>query len=437
MRNASHTFRRTYLFASDRLLLGCVAFYALTAIFEGPLRLGLFRVGAGSALYVRDLVIAVPVMVAVAAWLAGQASAVPVPAVLGLLLAHLMIGIFTLPSTFQALFGLKIFLPLLCGVAIAPLLRKQPDALIKFCRLTLVATAIGVGLNLFVDYPWIGLSYDTAFGETSAARQWWSAGELRLPGFTRGSTAAASIALVCLVPLLLRSTSWKVRAGWILLASATIFLTTSKGPMMTIPALVIEIVLLTRFNSLRPSLVYIWSAAVVCLAVPLIAVNSGASHDDVPRILHSFIDRIVDIWPRAFELLDWQSLLWGRGLGGIGTPQTFGEWARVNSADNFMVYILVAFGVLGPLYVVAIVLRVSRVTAEGALGPFELHLSHAWLLVWFVHGFTTNMLEDAIATLSFGVIVGSVMGVPARQPSSVRQSDYVPRRWSRPGAYGS
>jgi hypothetical protein len=397
------------VFGSDRLLLACVLGYVATVVFEGPIRLGLHSVGAGSLLYVRDLAIAIPVLCAVVSWFMGQANTAHVVGISALLLVHLAIGLFGLPSMFQALFGLKLFLPLLGGLAVAPVVASRPDGLVRVSRFVFLATALGVGTNLFFDYPWIGLSYDTAFGETTAARQWWSSGELRLPGFTRGSPVAASIALLSLTPLLVQPSRLRLRLFWLLVAVGTIYLTTSKGPMMALPALVVQLMLLQYVRSTKASLVHIAAMAMLCLLIPLTTVQFQISEHRVPALLQSFAQRVVDVWPHALDLLDWWQVAWGRGLGGIGTAQTFGEVLRTNPGDNLMVYLLVAFGVLGPLYVALFLVRLSRFSAHRSPRDFELGLMHAWTTVWLVNGFTTSMLEDAMVGVAMGIVLGTVL----------------------------
>jgi hypothetical protein len=409
MNVVSTPFPRAYVFGSDRLLLACTLGYVATVVFEGPIRLGLHAVGAGSLLYLRDLAIAIPVFSAVVSWFMGQANAAHVAGIAALLLVHLAIGLFGLPSAFQALFGFKMFLPLLGGLAVAPVVASRPDSLVRVSRFVFLATALGVGTNLFFDYPWIGLSYDTAFGETTASRQWWSSGELRLPGFTRGSPVAASIALLSLTPLLVQPSKLGLRLCWLLVAVGTIYLTTSKGPMMALPALVVQLVLLQYIRSIKASLVYIAAMAALCLLIPLTTVQLQISEHRVPAVLQSFAQRVVDVWPHALDLLDWWQVAWGRGLGGIGTAQTFAEASRANPGDNLMVYLLVAFGVLGPLYIALFLMRLSRFTPYHSARDFDLGLMHAWTTVWLVNGFTTSMLEDAMVGVAMGIVLGTVL----------------------------
>jgi hypothetical protein len=402
---------QVYPYLSDRFLLGCVAVYLATIIFEGPLRFGLYTVGGGSLLYARDLVAALPLAAAVAGWFTGAAVSVPVAAVLGILLVHMLAGLLQLPVPFQALFGLKTWIPFLMGMSIAPLLPGRQQILIRLSFIALLATAAGVLVNIFIEYPWIGLSYDTAFGETTGAKQWWTGDGLRLPGLTRSSVAAAGIALMSLGPVVSSKIGWAVRTLCIGLAGVTIYLTTSKGPLLAIPILLVQVTLLTTLRSKLLSGTFVATLAALCLVLPLTLTYLKPNRNGTPDILSSFMDRIEDEWPKAFRLFEHPGqVLWGRGLGGIGTAQSFGsEAAHQNSADNLMVYLIITFGIVGPLYVAIYVYRMLKYTSTREHDDFGLRLTHAWTAAFIADGIVTNMIEDAVTSATFGVLVGTVL----------------------------
>lgn len=407
---------QTYPVLSDRVLLGCVAIYLATIIFEGPIRFGLASVGAGSLLYMRDVLAVLPLVVAVAGWFAGYAVSTPVAAVLGILLLHLLIGLLQLPTAFQAFMGLKMWLPTLLGMSIAPLLPSRQGLLIRCSAVALFATAAGVLVNIGVEYPWIGLSYDTAFGETSGAKQWWSEGGLRLPGLTRSSVAAAVIALMSLGPVVASRIGWRLRIACIALAGVTIYLTTSKGPLIAIPLVLVQVLLLTGLRSKLLSGTFLGLLTIFCLVTPLTLTYLRPTRKGMPEILSSFMDRIQDEWPRAFRLIEHPGqVIWGRGLGGIGTGQNFGEPLFFNAADNLMVYFIITFGLLGPIYMAAFVYRLTRYTSEREFDDFGVRLTHGWAAAFIADGIVTSMVEDAVAGVTFGALLGLLL-LPHERP---------------------
>lgn len=413
-----------YRFASDQQLLACLLIYVGTIVFEGPLRWGLHMVGGESLLYVRDLLALAPAAVAVMAWFSGQASAAPVVGVLALLLVHLFIGLLSLPAAFQAVFGFKVWFPLLLGLAVAPLVEARRESIVWWCRAALLATALGVLVNIVAEYPWIGLSYDTAFGETGGAKQWWTGtdGALRLPGLTRSSVTAATICLLALPAVLAAPGGWWRKSAWVALGWLAIYYTTSKGPLMAVPGLIANVVLLHGFGSTVASALLLIALTLLCVGFPLTAVQLGARKEGVPDVLHSFVERMADEWPRAFRLLSHEGqALWGRGLGGIGTAQSFGEWSRQNAGDNLMVYLIILFGALGPLYVGACVYRLIKFASARDDRDFHVRFTHGVMTAVLVNGFTAGTIEDAVACVALGVVLGIAMAPqPLTAPFSVQ-----------------
>src|SRR5262249_5922156 len=116
----------------------------------------------------------------------------------------------------------------------------------------------------------------------------------------------------------------------------------------------------------------------------------------------------------AFALLtEPGQILWGRGLGGIGVGQNFGEWAKSDAADNLMVYLLVTFGMLGIAYVVAFLFRFANYTVRGPRDDLVLCCVRGWTALWFGYGLTTNMIEEPMMNLTIGVVFGTIFGVAA------------------------
>jgi O-antigen ligase len=138
----------------------------------------------------------------------------------------------------------------------------------------------------------------------------------------------------------------------------------------------------------------------------------------------SFVERIQDMWPRAFDLFaSPMQVLWGRGLGGIGTAQTFDEWNRANAGDNLMVYVLVTFGIFGLAYIAIFLGVLFRFLESRTSDDLIARMSRGWVIVWLSFGLTTNMLEEPMTNMVIGMTFGWVFGV-GRAPST----GIVPRR---------
>jgi hypothetical protein len=409
MRQAQPSF---YWFGSDRLYLGGAALVLLSYVLEAPLRFGLSALSLHSLIYLRDAWVLLTAALITLSWLRGQVSAtlfVGVSCVLGV---HTLIGVLNCPAIAQPLFGFKQFLPLLLGLSIAPLLQARVRQVSIFAGVCFGLTALGVLLNVWVDYPWIGMSYETAAGTMEVSKQWWSDAGLRLPGFTRASYLAAQLMPLCLVPLLSQRLGRIVRLGLYASAAAIIWLTTTKGALTGVLALALSDVCLS-LPGWSPLLgVLLAGEFATCLALPLIAVQIGPLAAPVPGWAQSLMERIGDMWPRAFELYDGAlSVVFGRGLGGIGMSQNFGESFRFNAADNLMVFLLVTFGLLGPIYLGIVVARLAAFCKHLPIEPVT-RWAAGWIVILLAIGLTTGMLEDPVTSVSLGISLGLLARSP-------------------------
>ena len=419
---------RVYRFGANRTYLLVAAATLLSYALEGPLRYGLQLVSLESLLYVRDLFAVTVIAMAVGSWFAGQPTAAPLLAVIVVLILHTLMAVMSVPTPFQALFGLKIYLPFLLGFAVSPLLRSYTTGLLRLAGFVFLVTAVGVGINVFVRYPWIGADYVSAFATTAAATQWWaSGGVLRLPGFTRASFTAASMMLVSLVPIMAGRTRWPVRLLGFATAVWVITLTTSKGALMALAAAALDAVLFYGVHAPGVANMILVGWALLCLSVPLITLQLSLGSQPVPEWLTSFMERIEDMWPRAFKLFEHPlQALWGRGIGGIGTAQNFGEATRANAADNLMVYLLVSFGVFGVLYVSLFLLKALQyVHAQDPANSLG-RCVRGWTIIWLTYGLTANMIEEACINLTIGAVFGLAFG--QLEPQRRRMGSLTARR---------
>lgn len=427
MRRASscnaHTASSFYKFLSDRVLLTVAAVAFWSSAVEGPLRFLLHSVSAETLIYLRDLLGLGALVCVVLSWATGQREAAPPVVALAILLGHTLIGVLQLPSAFQALFGFKIFLPFLVGLMVAPLLRVRDQLLFKTACAAFWISAVGVFANVFFEYPWIGLDYETAFGTTQVSRQWWvTGGIMRLPGFARASYSAAAIMLVSAVPALLNRGATLHKSAVVIAGTGAIVLTTSKAPLIGFVVLLADALLVYRlrlralYQGVPPVL------AALGVVMPLIAVQLNLANLQVPEILLSFMQRVSEMWPGAFALFSGPGeVVWGRGLGGIGTAQGFGgEWQLSNSADNVMVYLLVSLGLAALVYMGLLVLRVFsrlQVTA-GSPANQDRYATwvRSWFVVWLANGLTSNMIEEPVSNMVLGLLVGFAFA-PRPEPS--------------------
>jgi len=402
-----------YIVGTDYFYLACAAIVIVSYVVEAPLRYCLGVVGLGALIYARDGIDALCVGCVLLSWLLGQRTASLMVAVCCVLCVHTLVGVITLPSALQPLVGLKTFMPGLMGLCVAPLVFSRPSALIRFSAYCYGVTALGVLLNYWMEFPWVGLSSSGPLGqELELSKQWWATdGSLRLPGFTRASILAAQYMLVSVVPLLAVATRPLVRLGLIAVAAGTIMLTTTKGALTGLALIALCDALIRSPNLAGLISPVLMGTGMFGLGLPLIGIQLGRATGPVPGWANSFMERIGDMWPRALELYDgpW-SVLFGRGLGGIGVGQLVGESARFNAADNFIVYILVCFGLPGLFYVGLLLTRFA-VQLRLARRELSTRCSAGVLAMLLGVGLTSDVVQEGVSILvvfaMFGLLLAS------------------------------
>jgi hypothetical protein len=394
-----------------RLYVWAALAMALSYIFESPLRFLLLHAQVPTLIYMRDVAALALIGFAVFAWMTGERRLFPVMVALYVLFLHLLCGVLLLPGVIQPLLGLKVFFTFLFGMAAAAAIAARGPALLRLSLLAFLATAFGVFLDKFVEFPWAGQAYASAIATVQVTREWSSGGVPRLSGFARASFDAATIVLILMVPILASrwNTLWRISL-WAL-GFATIWLTTSKGALLALLALAVWRVLEGFRAAKQWVLAWILFFAGCCLALPLAATQFGfgVRRGNVAGWLSSFMDRVDYMWPDALAgWLEHGYLVIGRGLGGIGFPQLGLEWWRYNAADNLMIYLLVSFGLLALVYVGVFLLGVARTfTVTPAQAFFPLCV-RGWAVVLFSYGCTSNMVEQPLMNLVIGVCFGAV-----------------------------
>lgn len=395
------------------LLLG----YAVDA----PLRYGLSFAHLESLVYLRDLFFVAYVGLTVLRWAFGEKQNFPVVAMLYLLGVHLFFGVANLQSLIQPLMGFKVVLAFVFGFACCRVLFVSEKRVYQAAWVIFAIAVSGVLINYFVVYPWAGAMLESGIGQAALTREWTAGGVRRLAGFSRASYDAASIILV-LLPIVLYSLRRHLLVGAVTfsLAFAATALTTSKGALMA------EAVLLAWIAARRvlgvgfSDKVFVWGAATVTTVFPLASILAGVRawsmrNDAFSWWFSSFHERMYRMWPDALtNVTDHGNVILGRGLGGMGFPQYFGEAARYNSADNVSVYMYVVFGLLGLFYLAWIYRACLTVGSSNAPEVIKF-AAPAWALFCAVYGLTTNMVEQPF----YCIALGSAVGIAAMRTSAV------------------
>jgi hypothetical protein len=384
---------------------------AVTYLFEGPTRYVLMLAHVPTLIYLRDVAAFALVAFAVSSWLAGERRLFPLVVAVYVLLLHVLCGALTLPSVVQPVLGLKVFFTFLFGMAASGALAGRAQLFPRLALVAFIATVCGVALDVVIDFPWAGETYESALATVQVSREWSSGGIPRLAGFARASFDAATIVLVLIVPLL--ANRWNVLFRAMLWATAfvTIWLTTSKGALLALAALAVWALMEGHAALKRLILPWIAGFAAICVALPIAATQFGfgVRRSEVAGWLSSFVERIDFMWPDAINTwLTHGNLVTGRGLGGIGFGQASAEWWRYNAADNLMIYLLVSFGLFAILYAGGFLLSLRRTFAADPSQEFLARCVRGWALVVFSYGCTSNMVEQPLMNMVIGLCFGAI-----------------------------
>lgn len=311
-------------------------------------------------------------------------------------------------------FSLFIYVPLLFGLFCGSYLEQRSRLLCWVIGSCLVASLIGIALDMFTSVPWKGYSYMMGDVELTANKSWAFGSTDRLAGFARMSTnLAVMIALYSLfLAAFLRSRLLRMMLYPI--AFAAIFLTTNKS---TAAAYLLTLVMLFLAGYRLPSATAFFIVVLVGLALPVasLLMNIPQSEAYSTSMLSSFNDRLINSWPNFIETVvnegwGW----WGAGFGAVGSSVAAFPlaWLELLSiADNTALYL---WGMLGMLGVFLYLLLFPLLLRLHDRGP---RIRNALLGIVFctiLIGWATDVLEVTTATLFLGMAIAHVLMPGAR-----------------------
>lgn len=392
-----------------RIFVACGIAYIVIYAFEGVVRYGLNMVGADSAIFVRDALLAVPL----ALLLALQAFRLRVhPAffVFGAVVAvHGSLMYLNLHSPEAVAYGTKILIGTLFGFLAGSLLVLPERRLFRLFALLLVVSLIGLGIDKFImAFPWEGMSTHIGGLKVDISHDWETGTTgmtKRAAGFTRTSIATAVLIPYLALLVAPRIRSWLLRLLTLCAAAAGVFFTTQKGALI---ALIPVSLVLCGPRTWRYRLLAVLCAAFALLDVALPFATGGMILSEQGGVfsMASFGMRIMDTWPEAWQwIIQHQVFPLGVGLGGIGGAQRLYAFDYMNPADNFFLLLYAWFGVLGVVYLAWPVVVAWRVPLSERT---EAVAAVAILTFLMGYGTVISLLEDPLSALILGASAGAL-----------------------------
>lgn len=379
-----------------------IIIYLLSFIIEGPIRYVLQSAGGESLIYLRDIIMLFIILVYVLKVLISGKINKILMVTMFLLFFHAIVGFYYLGKS-QVLFGLKLMVPLLMGMMAYPIFSSRPETIKKLYLIFYLIAVLGVFLNMFVTFPWEGMSYELLGHEIEGTRAWTALGFKRIAGFSRISFGVAAQTLILSIYLITHlERKWVTVPLW-LLGGIAILATTSKSIMVAYGVislfLIIRKIIPNYHDCYQKALIV---PIMIMIALPLWALilnrqNGGVDIFRKPMFL-SLLERMLNTWPDAFEILQKQgNVFLGRGIGAMGVSQVYFESQFYSPGDNLFVYALGFFGMMSIVYFLCIYKLAQKIDLKSDLFYYN------FILFFIIYGTLINVIETNFMLLFLGI----------------------------------
>ncbi|RRV64231.1 hypothetical protein EGI99_20680 [Stutzerimonas stutzeri] len=322
-------------------------------------------------------------------------------------------------------FSLFIYIPLLFGLICGRHLELRLGLLRRIIGFCLIASFVGIALDMLTSVPWKGYSYMVGEVELSANRSWAFDDIDRIGGFARMSTALSVMIAIYSLFIAAFLQPRVLRLMLYIAALIGIVLTTNKSTAAAyVLTLLMLIVTAYRFASATAFLIAVLVGLMLPMFSLVLSLDPNAANNG--SLLASFADRLINSWPNFIEVITREGWgWWGAGFGAVGSagqvyPVPGLELLSV--ADNTALYLWGMLGVFGVLLYLLIFPLMLRLHERGprlrsALLPIVFCLC---LVAW-----ATDVLEVTTATLFLGLAISHVL-TPARAPSNNLAAQRLP-----------
>lgn len=331
---------------------------------------------------------------------------------------------------YQVLFGLNILLPLLAVFIYFYYFEINIELFIKMYRILVPIVFFGLILDSFYELPWQGLNYQIGDINIVGNLQWWAVGIDRLSGFQRASFDSAIIIYAFLTLYFINLLFSKRKDNFfvksydfvlLLFCLISIGLTTSKSSYVAVLSIIILYLLVIFYRKtsnfkylpiilIKFSLLTFYVIAIIPPLLsffnPIWVLNLKAGNTFFYKFfIASYMDRILNMWPNAFSLLEHTNIpFFGRGLGSIGMSQLYFEPSLYNSADNFFVYIYVVAGIPSFILIFYILYSILTLRIDEHKGLLKMFL----LVAILNYGSTVNVIELTGLTILVGILLALI-----------------------------
>ncbi len=393
------------------LIYSCLLVYFSFYLFEGPVRYGLNAIGADSLIFIRDIVLIIPLILS---FLINRHDGNKLHSafyIFGFIIFfHGLISYLNIGDTFVIVYCIKMLMTMLVGAVLAEYIMSPPRYVVKVVLVLWIITFFGVAFDKYeiFTYPWTGLG--TIIGDTQVdiSRDWDITGEdKRAGGLMRSSISVAVVTPLLALLLIFNIRSLAMRLSIMLMTFMVVYWSTQKASILAF--LLVCAVILTAYK--RPSVflkIGITIAFLLMVLLPVILPQFIMPNGEGVFSMASFYMRVEDMWPKAWLIIEQRGIFpFGIGLGGIGGAQRFYSPDDFNAADNMFVLLYAFFGILSFLYMGWLWLKCMQVNNQAA--PAVINALSIILFIIF-YGIALSMIEDQMASLFLGAAASYLAG---------------------------
>ena len=405
----------------QRWIYLCLGVYFAFYLFEGPIRYGFNAIGADSLIFIRDIVLVLPLFLSVFIKQplqknteqknTGQENIHPAFFVFAIIiLVHGLVSFLNIGSLFAVFYCIKILLTALVGAVLAQYFMNPPKQVVTVVFAFFIITFIGVFIDKYdyLQYPWTGLETIIGDMQVDISRDWEISGEdKRAGGLMRSSINVAVVTPLLAFIILFNIRSLLLRSAVMITTIMVLYWSTQKASIL---AFVFTCALLAgAYKRPIPALkIGISLAFILMIALPIVLPQFIMPNGEGVFSLASFYMRVEDMWPRAWLWIERnEAFPFGVGLGGIGGAQRFYSPDNFNAADNMFILLYAFFGMFSFIYMGWLWLMCVRVSNKASSS-----IVYALSIILFIafYGIALSMIEDQMASLFLGVAASWIAG---------------------------
>jgi len=312
----------------------------------------------------------------------------------------------------EIILGIWILLPFFYGILLGKNFINCFYRYRKYFFVLWITLIIGVIINVFYQWPWIGSSYEIGSLKLTASREWSTGGISRLSGFGRVSASTASETLLLAIILIFSFKNLFFKMLIWIISGIIIILTTTKTVILIwlIITLLFIIIKIINLNKLMFLPIFL---SILIIIFPFYSnffyniFNLGNLNYYQTITFASFLDRLSFTWPWTLEVINkLGSPIFGIGIGGIGTPYKLFNPTFYSPVDNLSLYLYGLFGIFG--IIIIIFSSIKFFIDRNKYSYSEKLIIFYFFISVLLEGFTLSVMEFPFFSFMFGIVLANI-----------------------------